>query len=89
MSWKFGKWTLYTSKEEKERAERNKERGLHPNAILLSEMPLRRRTIWHGPNIGDPNSFPSRPSGPSFLNSKPDESQFPTEAPDIGFGDGT
>jgi len=79
MSWKFGKWTLHISKEEKERVERNKERGLHPNAILLTEMPLRRRTVWHGPDPNDPASFPARPSGPSFLNTKSDESQCPTK----------
>jgi hypothetical protein len=45
-------------KEEKERAERNKQLGLHPNAILISDMPLRRRVMWHGPDINDPNHFP-------------------------------
>jgi hypothetical protein len=71
-------------KEEKERAERNKARGLHPNAILLSEMPLRRHTVWHGPDIGDPNQFPDPRVNQRAFSTKPDPSSCPTEAPDVG-----
>ncbi len=72
------------AKQEAERAKKNKAKGLHPNAVLLSEMPLRRKTVRHGPDLNDPNYFPDPHDNQHVFTTKPDGGQFPTDAPDIG-----
>lgn len=53
---------------------------------LLEDMPYAgRRTVYHGPPIGDPNHFPD-PRGQQLytIENHPDGSSCPVTAPDIG-----